>query len=88
MSEFVLKRWYEHCKTHLECHSQTRVNMERNYKDRLRSNESQPAITFNVKGRGDKKGSAQSDRWAIEPFVIAHEFLYLICNCEDRLRTI
>jgi hypothetical protein len=63
--------------------------MEKNYKDRLRSNESQPAITMTTKGRGaDRKGSAMGDRWAIEPFVIAHEFLYLICNCEDRLRTI
>jgi hypothetical protein len=77
MSEVVLKRWYEHCKTHLECHSQTRMNMEKIYKDQLRSEETAPSLF-----RG------KIDRWSVEPFVIAHEFLYLICNCEDRLRTI
>ena len=24
----------------------------------------------------------------MEPFILAHEFLYLLCNCEDRLKTI
>jgi hypothetical protein len=33
-------------------------------------------------------GYGKMDRWAVEPFVIAHEFLYLICNCDDRVGTI
>jgi hypothetical protein len=33
MSELVLKKWYEHCKTHLECHSQARMTMEKNFKE-------------------------------------------------------
>ncbi len=24
----------------------------------------------------------------MEPYLLAHEFLYLLCNCEDRLKTI
>jgi len=24
----------------------------------------------------------------VEPYLLAHEFLYLLCNCEDRLKTI
>ena len=24
----------------------------------------------------------------MEPFILAHEFLFLLCNCEDRLKTI
>ncbi len=41
-----------------------------------------------VKGKAGEKKHPVIDRWTVEPFVIAHEFLYLICNCEDRLQTI
>lgn len=27
-------------------------------------------------------------KWEVEPYLIAHEFLYLLCNCEDRLNAI
>lgn len=78
ISELVLKKWYEGCKQHLECHSQKRFYIERTLKDQLRSD------SASIKMRP----GSQQNRWNVEPFVLAHEFLYLICNCEDRLKTI
>ncbi len=76
MSDLVLKKWYEECKPHLECHTQKRFYVERSIKDKLRAEE------------GPRGQSQQQGRWAVQPYVLAHEFLYLVCNCQDRLKTI
>ena len=55
--------------------------VERDIKDPLRSKH----MESNLKLTG---GNSKVSRWNVEPFVIAHEFLYLLCNCEDRLITI
>lgn len=56
----ILKQWYENCRVFLDCHSETRVMVERDFKQKT------------IDG----------------PFLLAHEFLFLLCNSEDRLATI
>jgi hypothetical protein len=35
-----------------------------------------------------KVNTSKLSKWDVEPYLLAHEFLYLLCNCEDRLHTI
>ena len=93
LSEHVLDRWYQHCKGNLECHSSSRIYVEKVIKDPLRPN-SKKMMDSNNKpqaggvGVGSSSLPQKNNRWAVEPYVLAHEFLYLMCNCEDRLKTI
>jgi adenylate kinase family enzyme len=47
MSEAILNRWYEFCKTNLECHTSTRLFVERDIKDPLRSTNANSNIRSN-----------------------------------------
>ncbi len=83
LSQHVLDRWYQHCKGNLECHSSSRIYVERVIKDPLRPESKK------ITDKTNKNVASQKyNRWAVEPYVLSHEFLYLLCNCEDRLKTI
>ena len=71
ISEVVVTKWYEYCKGNLECHSANRLFVERTIKDPLRINL--------------PKNQKRLSRWDVDPYLLAHEFLYLLCNSEDRL---
>ena len=60
ISELILKKWYDNCRTYLECHSEDRIKIERDLKGRTLDG----------------------------PFLLPHEFLFLLCNTEDRLEVI
>ena len=86
----MLNKWYENCKAHLECHTSSRLIVERDIKDPLRSNDEVSIIRPSTQ-RGlnpQTSPNKQVGRWNLEPYLLAHEFLYLLCNCEDRLVTI
>eukprot|EP00347_Sterkiella_histriomuscorum_P021092 403335284 len=60
ISEVILKKWFEHVRSNLECNQESRIYMEKEIKQ--------------------KKLDV--------PFLLPHEFLYLLCNSSDRLETI
>jgi hypothetical protein len=60
ISEVILKKWYDHVKTNLDCSQEQRVHIEKEIKQRK------------IDG----------------PFLLPHEFLFLLCNSSDRLQTI
>ncbi|CDW81298.1 UNKNOWN [Stylonychia lemnae] len=60
VSEVVLKKWFEHVRSNLECNMESRIQVEKEIKQ--------------------KKLDV--------PFLLPHEFLFLLCNCSNRLETI
>ena len=77
LSEHVLDRWYQHCKGNLECHSSSRIYVERVIKDPLRPDSKKIIDKNNKNAAGTSNASQKYNRWAVEPYVLAHEFLYL-----------
>ena len=95
MSEAVLLKWYEHCKTNLECHTTQRLFMERDIKDPLRSSNARSNLRLKkdkintvITNEEQQVNTKKLGKWEVEPYLLAHEFLYLLCNCEDRLNAI
>lgn len=88
VSRTVLDRWYKHCKPYLACHSTARMVIEREIKEPLRSNE-MAATVKRASYRGfNPQSSKELTRWSLEPYLLPHEYLYLLSNAEDRLETI
>lgn len=89
LSKTVLQKWYDHCRPYLQCHTAARLALERQIKEPLRSKEvAQTVKKASDKGLNPQQGRSELTQWSLEPYLLPHEFLYLLCNAEDRLSTI